>query len=1046
MKIAHTADIHIRGLSRHEEYRQVLKAFTDDCHQQNVDHIFVGGDIFHTKTSGISPEYIELLTWWLNYMSNVAPVHLILGNHDLNLCNLSRQDAVTPIVEAMKNPRVFLYKKSGTYNFAPGYNWCVFSCFNEEGWENVRPVPGEINIATFHAPVRGSVTETGWDIDDEDVTVDFFKDYDFCLLGDIHKQQFLGYRDGKPWIGYPGTPIQQNYAEQLDHGYLLWNIENSSSWTVINRSLPNPKPFITLDWSGSLEKTIESARKCPQGTRFRIRSTVQLTQDDIHVLSETLKTALNATEVTYKSDVQIDTGLVKANTTSVAKTDLRSPEVIGKLIKDYYSDLNLSDKDFETLVDTAKFYLNQVGSSEDSARNSKWSLRRLEWDNMFAYGEKNVVNFDKLNGIVGIFGPNRTGKSSIVGTLMYALFNATDRGPIKNINICNVRKDYCSARAILDHNGSTYVVERQTTKSTNKKGVVNAATSLNLFRLRDDSEDMDDLCGEQRTDTEKSVRALLGHPDDFLITSLSAQGETNQFLSQGSSKRRSVLTKFLDLDVFDKMHDLSSKEVSSVKSQLKNFPDRNWEELKIQYERSITDHKDKIQTLSDLILENQTTLSLLKTDLSKHNASPVSQEDVDAQERKVKDLERKSSECCGNIQTLENEIQSLQTKSEALQRLMDSIDVEDLRDKQESQRKLESAITELKHVYEREDSLLTQQKKSLNILDEVPCGDDYPSCKFIKDAHINKKSLPEQSKKVSKALKILDEARKSLVKVQDESIPEKIDKYKKASELSAKINLEISRKETEIVRLKTTCDSCESSLTEAKKKLSNLKESLDNDENEEVVSIRSKMTELIGLTKTYDSQKLESASQLGKLQSAIEKLAEEKSVRDSLLQNVRMHELVSNAFSKKGIPLLVTKSQLPLINSEVTKILQGIVDFTIEMESDEDTDSLEIYINYGDSRRIIELCSGMEKTISAIALRVAMINISSLPKPDFFIIDEGFGTLDSAGVEACGRLLTSLKRYFKTVIVITHVDGIKDNADHILEITKHEKDSRMEFE
>ena len=158
-----------------------------------------------------------------------------------------------------------------------------------------------------------------------------------------------------------------------------------------------------------------------------------------------------------------------------------------------------------------------------------------------------------------------------------------------------------------------------------------------------------------------------------------------------------------------------------------------------------------------------------------------------------------------------------------------------------------------------------------------------------------------------------------------------------------------------------------------------------------------------------------------------------------------MHELVSNAFSKKGIPLLITKSQLPLINNEVAKILQGIVDFTIEVESDEDTDSLEIYINYGDSKRIIELCSGMEKTISALALRVAMINISSLPKPDFFIIDEGFGTMDSSGVEACARLLTSLKQYFKIVIVITHVDGIKDSADYVLEITKNEKDSRMEF-
>ena len=130
----------------------------------------------------------------------------------------------------------------------------------------------------------------------------------------------------------------------------------------------------------------------------------------------------------------------------------------------------------------------------------------------------------------------------------------------------------------------------------------------------------------------------------------------------------------------------------------------------------------------------------------------------------------------------------------------------------------------------------------------------------------------------------------------------------------------------------------------------------------------------------------------------------------------------------------------------MSKILQGIVDFTIEVEADEETDTLEIYINYGDSRRIIELCSGMEKTISAIALRVAMINVSSLPKPDFFIVDEGFGTLDSAGVEACGRFLTSLKRYFKTVLIITHVDGIKDSADHIIEITKTEKDSRVEFE
>ena len=127
VKLAHTADVHWRGLSRHDEYREVFSAFVKDCKKNKVDHIFVGGDIFHTKTTGISPEYIEQLTWWLTSMAQVAPVHLILGNHDGNLTNLSRPDAVSPIVQAINNPNIHLYKKSGVYEFEPGYNFCVYS-------------------------------------------------------------------------------------------------------------------------------------------------------------------------------------------------------------------------------------------------------------------------------------------------------------------------------------------------------------------------------------------------------------------------------------------------------------------------------------------------------------------------------------------------------------------------------------------------------------------------------------------------------------------------------------------------------------------------------------------------------------------------------------------------------------------------------------------------------------------------------------------------------------------------------------------------------
>lgn len=212
IKIAHIADIHIRGLSRHDEYKKVFTAFIENVKLQKADHIFIGGDVFHTKTSGISPEYIDFMSWWLNAMAEVADVHLTLGNHDGNLVNLTRQDAITPIVETLKHPKVHLYKKSGVYEFSPGYNWCVFSLFDEEGWDAVQPVPGKTNIACYHGPVFGAVTETDWLIE-EGLTVDYFKKFDFCFLGDIHKMQHLAARtieltiDESDLSSYPDAEI-----------------------------------------------------------------------------------------------------------------------------------------------------------------------------------------------------------------------------------------------------------------------------------------------------------------------------------------------------------------------------------------------------------------------------------------------------------------------------------------------------------------------------------------------------------------------------------------------------------------------------------------------------------------------------------------------------------------------------------------------------------------------------------------------------------------------------------------------------------------------
>jgi exonuclease SbcC len=218
---------------------------------------------------------------------------------------------------------------------------------------------------------------------------------------------------------------------------------------------------------------------------------------------------------------------------------------------------------------------------------------------------------------------------------------------------------------------------------------------------------------------------------------------------------------------------------------------------------------------------------------------------------------------------------------------------------------------------------------------------------------------------------------------------------------------------------------------------------LKNEENEELVHIRRQLVDLQLKIKNLDNERLIVATEQGRRQSNVEKLRREQQRFVELQAKLKIHDLVANALSRRGVPNMIVSSQLPLINAEIARILHGIVDFTVELQGDVESNAMDIFINYGDSRRIIELASGMEKTLGSIAIRVALRSVSSLPKTNMLIIDEGFGTLDDASVEACNRLLVSLKRTFKNVVVITHVDGIKDIADNIVEITRVENDSRV---
>jgi DNA repair exonuclease SbcCD ATPase subunit len=849
----------------------------------------------------------------------------------------------------------------------------------------------------------------------------------------------------KPCVAYPGSAIQQNYGEDLEHGYLLWNIESRDVYDVEFCQLPNPKPYVTIEWNNTPEDTFRQASKYPLGSRFRVRSKEHITHQDVSALTSMIKRELSATEVTYKIDLQINRGVICAGGTTLVKNDLRNADVLLRLIKDYHANATVSEDEWKQILDLVQAYVNVVHGGDEVARNTTWSLRRLEFENLFGYGSGNVINFDDLSGIVGVFGPNATGKSSIPGALMYALFNDTDRGAIKNMHVCNIRKPFCRAKVILTTRGADYLIERQTVKHEQRSGNVHGVTDLNIIKY--EGEEVTDLNGEQRKDSDKTIRRLLGTSDDFTLTSLSSQGSIDQFVKQGSSKRRQSVARFLDLDFIDMMFDMSNNRIKEYRIQLRNFPDRDWDAEANKLRGKIDEIKAELDLNVEALDASRSRLHVARGKLSSHDDfTPVTAMQVTRQRERVATLSGEVDDLNGEKTKTQDQLNAVNEQLVTIEQVSRDHDVSVLKKKLAAFNALSSKVSELSYKAQREDDVYNQQMHSLKVLRQVPCGDQFPKCRFIKDAHANKGKIDAQLGKLNRISERLKKAQDSLAELEPgETVQGQIDKLEKLGQLRSRLLLEQSECNAKIAKDDTSLAIKISDLEEARCKLEELEEALKNEENAEVVALRSEIDELEATITRLERENLKLATRRGHVQSDIKKLFVERKSRNEILQNMRIHELITSAFSRKGIPNMITASQLPLINAEISKILSGIVNFTVEFDTNDDSDRLDVYINYGDSRRIIELASGMEKTIGSIAIRVALINISSLPKSDVFIIDEGFGALDDSNVEACNRLLQSLVKYFKTVIVITHVDAVKDIMDNVLEITKDEKDAKIVY-
>jgi len=238
-KLVHFSDLHIRLFKDHDLYRSILNDMLNQFREIQPDRIVFTGDLVHSKNQ-MTPELIEFVAEVLTKCSKIAKTVLIIGNHDFLENNMSRLDALTPIIDSLKDENIAYLKSRGEYQ-DDNIDWVVYSLMDHNIPPDIEKT-GRTKIGLFHGPVQGLTTDIGYKFD-SGFDSDKFGGCDLVLCGDIHKRQVFNIPGGKKAY-MVGSTIQQNYGETITkHGFGIYNVEEDDYVFV---DLNNPRPFLSF--------------------------------------------------------------------------------------------------------------------------------------------------------------------------------------------------------------------------------------------------------------------------------------------------------------------------------------------------------------------------------------------------------------------------------------------------------------------------------------------------------------------------------------------------------------------------------------------------------------------------------------------------------------------------------------------------------------------------------------------------------------------------------------------------------------------------------
>ena len=1030
-KIYHLADLHIRNLKRHVEYREVFVKFLQNVDRDNIDNaiIYLAGDIAHAKTE-MSPELIREISWFLTECANRKHTFLITGNHDCNLNNNFRLDVLTPIVENLNNERIHYLRDTGIYPFR-NLTFVVYSILDKkENWPKAELVDGENTICVFHGPVNLAETDIGYTVSSNSFTTDMFEGFDMVMLGDIHKRQTLG----SPTIAYAGSMIQQNHGEALDkHGYLLWDVESRTFEEV---DIPNDYGFYTLDVHNGI---VPDVTDMPLKPRLRVRvSNTDPTQ---------IKRALTEIKKKYKVEeftvTRMDT-LSKQKTgdfdDSLAIGNVRDVEYQNELIKDYLQRQYLADDDTIDKIKQINREMNSKLVDDDVTPNIQWVPKTFEFSNMFSYGENNKIEFDSVKGMVGIFAPNASGKSSLFDAISFCIFDKTSRTYVAK-NVLNNRKDnfYCKLHFQIE--GVDYYIERRA-KLINKGRNLKVDVSF----WKDDEGGITSLNGEQRRETNTNIQQYLGTYDDFVLTTLSLQGNNSLFIDKSQSERKEILAQFMGVDVFDKLYTFASDENRDNASLIRKFKQDDFtqkladieiglkaKEAEYRLEDvNLTTVKDKVEVLNQKLISLNEKIVKVKSD-------NYSLTELEANKLKA---ENSLIQLISQRDVTQSKIQTLEEAHIQLEEEIDSFDEDVIAKEYDLYKTYSNDIRDVKNDLEKFEIRYESLNDKLVHLE---------SHKYNKDCDVcmeNSETIIDTKIGVTADLAILDIERKSKMEDRDRLLLA-IDTRKKYEDLHNELiklkgtELKAEKDVNTLINKLSTFETQEVKLENEVYQVTQLiADYLDNEKQikkntilrDEIVDVRHSLGKSKQLLKNSESDILILNGEVSSLKNQKQTIEARISEVRELEDQFTLYEYYLNALGKDGVSYELISKALPMIEGEVNNILGQIVEFGLQLEMD--GKNINANIVYDDQKWSLEMCSGMERFISGLAIRIALINVCNLPRPNFLVVDEGFGTLDSENLTSLYMLFAYLKTQFEFVMIISHIDSMRDVVDTLMEIKK----------